>query len=99
MPTFQIVALAHRLQRAKGEADWDAYERGINLVAELWGRADEQLDRELRWSFVKALDFEGPRGSVAWAYLPREMQLVWTRTQKYLEKLSALPSKAKKKSR
>jgi len=99
MPTLQAAALAHRLQRAKGEADWDTYERGINLVAEIWGHADEQLERELRWSFIKALDFDGPRGPVAWNYLPREMQLAWTRTQKYLEKLSALPSKAKKKTR
>ena len=97
MPTLQATALAHRLQRAKGDADWDTYERGIKLVAEFWDQADEQLDRELRWSFIKALDFEGVRGPVAWGYLPPEMQRAWTRSQKYLSELSALPRTKRKK--
>ena len=99
MPTLQAAALAHRLQRAKGEIDWDTYERGIKLVAEFWDNADEQLDRELRWSFIKALDFAGVRGPVAWAYLPVEMQRAWTRAQKYLDELSALPRKTRKRAR
>jgi len=96
-PTLQAAALAHRLQRAKGHADWDTYERGIKLVAEFWDQSDEQLERELRWSFIKALDFEGVRGPVAWGYLPLEMQRAWTRSQNYLAKLSALPRKKRKR--
>ncbi|MDQ3950721.1 MAG: hypothetical protein M3282_10280 [Gemmatimonadota bacterium] len=99
MPTLQAAAFAHRLQRAKGEADWDTYERGIKLVAELWDEADEQLGSELRWSFIKALDFEGVRGPVAWSYLTPEMQRAWTQSQKYLAELSALPRKTKKRAR
>ncbi len=96
MPTLQVAALGHRLQKAKGEADWDTYERGIKLVAEFWDDADEQLHRELRWSFIKALDFAGVRGPVAWAFLPPDMQQAWTATQKHLDELAALPHKAKR---
>ncbi|HEY9228088.1 MAG TPA: hypothetical protein VIP11_15635 [Gemmatimonadaceae bacterium] len=99
MPTLQAAALGDRLQRAKGQADWDAYARGIQLVADLWDNADDQLARELRWSFIKALDFDGVRGPVAWEYLPPDMQRAWSLTRKYLDELSALPRKARKRRR
>jgi hypothetical protein len=98
-PTLQASVLAHRLQRAKGETDWETYERGIKLIAELWDNADEQLDSELRWSFIRALDFAGVRGPIAWAYLPPDMQRAWTLAQKHLDELSALPHRTKKRAR
>src|SRR5688500_1732909 len=78
-PTLQASVFAQRLQRAKGAADWDGYERGVRLIEELWAHADEQLDGELRWSVMKGLDFDGPRGPVAWEFLGPELPQAWTR--------------------
>lgn len=96
MPTLHASVFAHRLQRAKGSADWDAYKRGIRLVDALWEGADEELGRALRWTFLKALDFDGPRGPMAWEYLSPELRRAWTATRGRLEALSALPRKAEK---
>ena len=43
LPTLHASVFARRPQRAKGATNWDAYERGIRLVAELWVSADPTL--------------------------------------------------------
>jgi hypothetical protein len=98
-PTLQAAVLAQRLQRAKGEGDWDCYERGIRLVAEALRDAEPELARTLGWSFVKGLDFEGTRGPIAWALLPPELQRAWAATRRKLDALSALPRKLKGRRR
>ena len=92
-----VSAFAERLQRAKGAADWDTYERGIRLVEALWDSADPELAGALRWTLMKGLDFDGPRGPVAWACLSPDLQRAWTATHRKLEALSALPSKPKRR--
>ena len=96
-PSFAGSIFATHLQRAKGDADWDSYERGIRLIERLWDIGDAELDAMLRWNVMKGLDFEGPRGSVAWAYLTPELQRAWQSTRNRLEALSALPSKTKRR--
>jgi hypothetical protein len=99
MPRLQISAIAQRLQRAKGAADWDAYERGIRLVQDSLATADEQLSAELRHSFMKALDFDGERGPIAWAYLSPELQHAWKAVHAELDRLTALPHRAASRKR
>lgn len=94
-PALQVSALAQRLQRAKGHGDWDTYGRGIQLAADALRHGDHELERTLRWSFVKALDFDGTRGPVAWTLLPPELQRAWQATRGKLEALTAPPKKSK----
>jgi len=96
MPTLYASIFAQRLQRAKGSADWDSYARGIRLVERLWDSPDPALVRALRWGVMKGLDFDGPRGPVAWEYLNPELRRAWESTRKEIEALSALPRKAKR---
>jgi hypothetical protein len=98
-PTLEASVFGHRLQRAKGAADWDAYKRGVRLIEELWARADEQLDGELRWSVMKGLDFDGPRGAVAWECLGPELRHAWAVTRRKLDALSALPAPTRRSRR
>ena len=96
MPTLYASVFAHRLQQAKGLADWDAYERGIRLVEQLLNGADDELTRALRWTFMNGLDFDGPRGPVAWQFLSPELQRAWKATRDEVAALSALPRKGEK---
>jgi hypothetical protein len=98
-PTLQVSAFAERMQRAKGAADWDGYERGVRVVSELWPRADHQLSQALSFTLMKALDFDGPRGKVAWDLLPPDLQGAWRMTRKHLDELTALPRKTKGRRR
>ena len=93
--TLQVSAFARRVQQAKGAADWDGYERGIRVVQALWPRADPALSRALGFTLMKGLDFAGPRGKLAWDRLPPELQRAWCTTRKHLDKVTALPRKAK----
>jgi hypothetical protein len=95
MPTLAASIFASRLQRAKGTADWDSYERGIRLLASLWESADPALQTALGWGVMKGLDFEGPRGPVAWEYLTSELRQAWQSTHGKVEALTALPRKGK----
>ena len=91
-PSLQARRVGTRLQRAKGAADWDAYGRGVRLLEDAWSRADAQLERELQWSLLKALDFDGPRGLHAWELLSPELQHAWRVTRRKLDSLNALPA-------
>ena len=97
--TLQITAFGRRMQQAKGAADWDGYERGVRVITELWPRADDHLSKALSFTLMKALDFDGPRGQLAWDLLPLELQRAWRATRKSLDQLTALPKKAKKRAR
>jgi hypothetical protein len=98
-PGLQASVFAQRLQRAKGAADWDAYDRGVRLIEELLAHADEQLEGELRWNVMKGLDFDGPRGPVAWEFLSPELRQAWTATRRKLDALSALPAPTRRSKR
>ena len=95
MPTLSASIFSGRLQRAKGSADWDSYARGIRLVERLWDSPDPALSRALRWGVMKGLDFDGPRGPVAWEYLNPELRRSWESARKSIAALSARPQKAK----
>ena len=98
-PTLHVSAFGRRIQEAKGAADWDGYARGIRVVTELWPRADEELSRLLCFTLMKALDFDGARGPIAWDMLPVELQRAWQATRKSLDQLTARPARAKKSKR
>ena len=98
-PRLQMSAFARRLQRAKGEGGWDAYGRGARLAAELWRRPDHDLHGELSFTLMKALDFEGPRGALAWDLWTRDLQRAWLATRRQIEELTARPKKVKGKRR
>ena len=95
MPTLYASIFSSHLQRAKGSADWDTYARGIRLIERLWDSPDPALSTALRWGVLKGLDFDGPRGPVAWEYLNPELRRAWASARKEIETLSALPRKAK----
>ena len=94
-PTLHGGIFANRLQRAKGAADWDSYERGIRLIEALLPQADAELESTLRWRVMRRLDFEGPRGPIAWEYLGPELRRAWTATHRRIADLQALPKKTK----
>jgi hypothetical protein len=50
-PRLQVAAFGHRLQRARGDRDWDTYTRGVRLVAELWRRPDHDLHGAIGFTF------------------------------------------------
>ncbi len=87
-------SFARRTQQAKGEADWDTYKRCVALAAELWKRPGSPLLNALNVSFLQHIDFDGPRGPIAWGYLSPELRRGWQDMQRYLEDLAA-PSKNK----
>ena len=94
-PRMQLSAFAQRLQRAKGAADWAAYQRGIQLIAHLWDTADDSLAAGLRSTFMRELDFDGDRGPIAWAYLSAELQRAWSVARKHVDELTTPPRRAK----
>jgi hypothetical protein len=98
-PGLQASVFAQRLQRAKGAADWDAYERGVRLIEELLPHADVQLEAELTWNVMKGLDFDGPRGPVAWEFLGPELRHAWAAARRKLDALSALPAPTRRAKR
>jgi hypothetical protein len=98
-PTLQVAALGERMQRAKGNADWDSYERGVRIVDELRQSADEQLYKALSFSLMRALDFEGPRGTLAWDLLTPDLKRAWQSARKELDERTALPRKSRNRRR
>lgn len=86
---LQMGSFARRTQQAKGEADWDTYKRCVALAAELWKRPDSPLLNALNVSFLEHIDFNGPRGPIAWGYLSLELRRAWQDMQRYLEDLGA----------
>lgn len=95
MPTLYASIFGERLQRAKGSADWDTYARGIALIERLWDSPDQALSTALRWGVMPRLEFDGPRGPVAWEYLNPELRRAWESTHKELQARRALPRKTK----
>ena len=94
---LQMAAFARHTQQAKGDADWDTYEKCIALADELWQRPSHDLLNALNVSFLENLDFDGPRGPVAWEYLSPGLKLGWRSMQRYLEDLTRLPTKKRGK--
>jgi hypothetical protein len=99
MPTLYASIFGERLQRAKGSADWDNYACGIRLIERLWNSPAPRSQRALRWGEMKGLDFDGPRGPVAWDCLNPELRRAWASTHKRIEALAAVPRKAKPQKR
>jgi hypothetical protein len=93
----QMGAFARRTQQAKGTADWDTYQQCIALADELWQRPSEELLNALNVSFLENLDFEGPRGPVAWEYLSPGLKLGWRTMQRYLEEVARFADKKRGK--
>ena len=83
LPHVQMGALARRLQQAKGEGDWDTYERGARVADQLWGGADPELRNALNVSLLENLDFTGPRGGAAWERLSPRLQRAWRAMEAY----------------
>lgn len=93
----QMGAFARRTQRAKGEADWDTYRRCVSLIDKLWQRPSHDLLNALNVSFLENLDFDGPRGPMAWGFLSPGLKLGWRNMQQYLDELSRPPTRQKGK--
>jgi len=94
---LQMAAFARRTQQAKGDGDWDTYEKCIALADDLWQRPSPDLLNALNVSFLEHLDFDGPRGPVAWEYLSPSLKLGWRSMQRYLEDLARLPTRKRGK--
>jgi hypothetical protein len=90
-PRLQVAAFGHRLQRARGDRDWDTYTRGVRLVAELWRRPDHDLHGAIGFTLMKALDFDGARGPRAWDLWPADLQRAWHSTRRELDALKSPP--------
>jgi hypothetical protein len=84
---LQVGALARLAQSAKGTADWDTYGRVMSLADTLWRNPSKDLLNALNVSFLEHLDFDGPRGSAAWALLSPALQRGWRDMQAYLKAL------------
>lgn len=97
--SLQMHNFARLMQEAKGAGDWDRYGRGARLAAELWRRPDAELLRALETSFLENLDFDGPRGPMAWQQLTPELQEGWRAMRGYWDRLNALPPKTSKRKR
>lgn len=95
----QMGAFARRTQRAKGEGDWDAYARCVRLADEMWRHPDYYLQNALNVSYLEHLDFDGPRGAIAWEHLTPALRDGWRAMRAYNERLSSLPQKQKRKRR
>jgi len=95
---LQMHVFTRLMQRAKGNADWSVYKRGVHLAAELWTRPDAALLNALKVSFLEHLDFDGPHGPRAWAQLTSELQQGWRAMRAYNERI-ALRSAPPRKSR
>jgi hypothetical protein len=78
---LEMGAFASFMQRAKGRADWELYRRGVRLADTLWSISDPALLNALGVSFLEHLDFNGPRGSAAWALLTPRLQVAWRSLQ------------------
>ena len=87
----QMGAFARRTQQAKGAADWESYAHCIALIDRLWTRPDDELLNAINVSFLENVDFDGPRGPVAWRYLSPGLKLAWQNMQRYLEELARSP--------
>jgi hypothetical protein len=88
-PHMQMHAFTRIAQRAKGEADWDTYQRCMQLADLLWRRPDDGLYNELNVSFLEHLGFDGARGAEAWRFLTPELQAGWQAMRTYNERLAA----------
>ena len=95
--SLQMHAFARLMQEAKGAGDWERYGRGARLAAELWRRPDEELMSALETSFMENLDFDGPRGPMAWQHLTPDLQEGWRSMRAYWDRLNALPTKTSKR--
>jgi hypothetical protein len=67
----------------------------VRLAAELWRRPDADLLNALNVSFLEHLDFDGPRGPLAWERLTPELRAGWRAMRAANERLMALPAKQK----
>jgi hypothetical protein len=99
LPHLRMAAIAHRLQEAKVATPGDTYQRGMALAHELWRRLKEAPLNALNVSFLENLDFDGPRGPIAWGCLTSELQQGWKAMQAYLHRLTAPPQAARKSGR
>jgi hypothetical protein len=86
---LKMGAFARITQGAKGEGDWEKYDRCVRLADELFGRTTPDLENALNVSYLEHLDFDGPRGPKAWARLTPRLKVGWKEMQQYLEDLAA----------
>jgi hypothetical protein len=74
---LEMAAFAEFVQLAKGRADWEAYGRAMDFADRLLREADADLDNALHVSFLEHIDFDGPNGQRAWAFLSAPLQRGW----------------------
>lgn len=86
---LQMGAFAQITQGAKGDGDWEKYDRCIRLADTLFGSATPDLENALNVSYLEHLDFDGPRGPAAWERLTPRLKVGWKEMQRYLEALAA----------
>jgi hypothetical protein len=86
---LKMGAFARITQGAKGDGDWEKYDRCVRLADELFGHTTPDLENALNVSFLEHLDFEGPRGPRAWERLTPRLKVGWKEMQQYLEDLEA----------
>ncbi len=91
LPHLEMHAYTRFTQRAKGDADWHTYRRAVYLAAKFLREADDALRNEFMVSYLEHLDFDGPRGEVAWSQLPPDLQRAWHEIVGYNERLLGRP--------
>jgi hypothetical protein len=89
LPYLQMSSLARHIQLAKGRGDWMTYQRVVKVADQLWSGADEGLRNALNVSFLEHIDFDGPRGSEAWALLTPQLQRAWRAMAAYNKSLNS----------
>ena len=91
---LKMGAFSRIAQGAKGEGDWDKYNRCMHVTDELLRDPDPDLENALNVSFLEHLDFDGPRGSKAWNYLSPRLQRAWEQMQRYLHDIHGASKKS-----
>jgi hypothetical protein len=85
---LKMGAFARITQGAKGDGDWEKYDRCIRLADKLFGSATPDLENALNVSYLEHLDFDGPCGPKAWERLTPQLKVAWNEMQQYLEDLA-----------
>jgi hypothetical protein len=85
---LKMGAFARITQSAKGEGDWEKYQRCVQLADTFCADPSPELENALNVSYLEHLDFDGPRGPKAWECLTPRLRAGWKAMQRYLEDLA-----------
>jgi hypothetical protein len=97
LPHMQLGVFATLAQRAKGAADWDTYERCVDLAHRFLAGGDTELRGALSVAYLEHIDFAGPRGARAWEALTPQLQAACKQITAANEARLALPKKKPKR--